>query len=265
LVRGLAAGGVIVLTACGVASRDTAEPTRSKRTPASTAAAPTTTTAPMTSYQVKRGDTLTAIAKLFGVSKAAITAANQLSSEDRLTEGQVLQIPPTPPAQLVVDPPDGIAGHVFTFMLTGAKAGEIVTFEIVSPDGGIFTGSPHTAGEDGVVRHLTRGEVSAPGVTSALALRRARRRDLVPLHVGAHDVRRQVGARALPAERLELGFGLPPLVDVDSVRLDRIGRNREVQAAGRAPGFDDRLQRRRHERVAPARGHVDLSRDDDHG
>jgi LysM repeat protein len=169
LVRGLAAGGVIVLTACGVASRDTAEPTRSKRTPASTAAAPTTTTAPMTSYQVKRGDTLTAIAKLFGVSKAAITAANQLSSEDRLTEGQVLQIPPTPPAQLVVDPPDGIAGHVFTFMLTGAKAGENVTFEIVSPDGGIYTGSPHTAGEDGVVATSYRSGGDSAGTYRVVA------------------------------------------------------------------------------------------------
>jgi LysM repeat protein len=151
LLRGLVAAGVIVLAACGAESRDTEKSARAKSTPASTAAAPTTTTAPMTSYQVKRGDTLTAIAKLFGVSRAAITAANQLASEDRLTEGQVLQIPPTPPAKLIVEPPDGIAGHVFTFMLTGAKAGEIVTFQIVAPGGGIFTGSPHTAGEDGVV------------------------------------------------------------------------------------------------------------------
>jgi LysM repeat protein len=169
LLRGLVAAGVIVLAACGAESRDTAKPARAKSTPASTAAAPTTTAAPTTSYQVKRGDTLTAIAKLFGVSKAAITAANQLSSEDRLTEGQVLQIPPTPPAQLVVEPPDGIAGHVFTFMVTGAKAGETVTFEIVSPGGGIFTGSPHTAGEDGVVGASYRSGGDAAGTYTVVA------------------------------------------------------------------------------------------------
>jgi LysM repeat protein len=169
VLRGLAAGGVLVLTACGAASRDGAEPARSKPTPATTAAAPTTTTAPSISYQVKRGDTLTAIAKFFGVSKAAISAANQLGSEDRLTEGQVLQIPPAPPAQLVVTPPDGIAGHVFTFTLTGAKAGETVTFQIVAPGGGIFTGSPHTAGEDGVVTASYRSGGDSAGTYTVVA------------------------------------------------------------------------------------------------
>jgi hypothetical protein len=112
---------------------------------------------------------LTAIAKLFGVSKAAITAANQLGSEDRLTEGQVLQIPPTPPPQVTVTPPDGIAGHVFTFMLSGAKVGETVTFEIVAPDGAIFTGSPHTAGENGVVTASYRSGGDAPGKYTVVA------------------------------------------------------------------------------------------------
>jgi LysM repeat protein len=169
LLRGLAASGVIVLAACSAQARDDAKSIRSKTTAPATTAAPTTTTSPSVSYQVKRGDTLTAIAKLFGVSRAAITAANQLGSEDRLTEGQVLQIPPTPPPQLIVTPPDGIAGHVFTFMLTGAKVGETVTFQIVAPDGEIFTGSPHTAGENGVVTASYRSEGDAAGTYTVVA------------------------------------------------------------------------------------------------
>jgi LysM repeat protein len=169
LLRGLAAGGVVVLAACSAPGRDNAKSIRSKTTAPETTAAPTTTTSPSISYQVKRGDTLTAIAKLFGVSKAAISAANQLGSEDRLTEGQILQIPPSPPAQLIVTPPDGIAGHVFTFMLNGAKAGEVVTFEIVTPGGEIFTGSPHTAGENGVVTASYRSGGDAAGTYTVVA------------------------------------------------------------------------------------------------
>jgi LysM repeat protein len=169
LLRGLAVGGamVLVLVACGTS--DTAQRTRSKTSAAPTTAAPTTTTAPTTPYQVKRGDTLTAIAKQFGVSRAAITAANQLGSEDRLTEGQILQIPPTPPPQLTVEPPDGIAGHVFTFTLTGAKVGETVVFEIVAPGGGVFTGSPHTAGEDGTVTATYRSGGDSTGTYDVVA------------------------------------------------------------------------------------------------
>ena len=116
LLRGLAAGGVIVLAACGAAPGETPKATRSRTPATTTTAAPTTTTAPPpATYQVKRGDNLTAIARFLGVSSASIAAANQLGGGDRLTEGQVLQIPPAPPAGLSVTPPDGIAGNVFTF------------------------------------------------------------------------------------------------------------------------------------------------------
>jgi LysM repeat protein len=146
----LAASGVIVLAACASEHTDNPKSTRSTTAPTSSTVAPTTTT-PATTYQVKRGDTLTSIAKFFGVSTAAILAANQLGNADRLTEGQVLQIPPQPPAQLTVTPPDTIAGTALTLTVVSAKAGESITFEIVAPDGGIFTGSPHTASQDGSV------------------------------------------------------------------------------------------------------------------
>jgi LysM repeat protein len=170
LRRALAAGVVIVLAACGTAPGETPKAARS-RTPAptTTTAPSTTTTTPPTTYQVKRGDNLTAIARFFGVTSAAIAAANQLGGGDRLTEGQVLQIPPTPPAGLSVTPPDGIAGNVFTFTVTGAKVGEAVTFQVVAPGGGTFTGSPHTAAQDGSVRASYRTDGDAAGKYDVVA------------------------------------------------------------------------------------------------
>lgn len=168
-MRLLAAAGVIVLAACGSTPRENARSTRSTTAPTSSTVDPTTTTTPATTYQVKRGDTLTKIAKVFGVSTAAILAANQLPNGDRLTEGQVLQIPPQPPAQLTVTPPDAIAGTPLTLTVASAKAGEVITFEIVSPDGRIFTGSPHPASQDGAVaaKYDTTGD--GPGTYKVVA------------------------------------------------------------------------------------------------
>ena len=165
--------GVAVLAGCGAASTETGRSAQAEnaaaKEPATTAAAPTTTTAPPITYQVKRGDTLTAIARFFGVSSAAIDAANQLGGGDRLTEGQVLQIPPSPPAGLSVTPPDGIAGMVFTFTVTGAKVGEAVTFQVVAPGGGTFSGSPHTAAQDGSVSASYRTDGDAAGKYDVVA------------------------------------------------------------------------------------------------
>jgi LysM repeat protein len=173
LARVVAVGGLVVLAGCGAASTETGRSARAENAaanaPATTAPAPTTTTAPTTSYQVKRGDTLTSIAKFFGVSRAAIDAANQLGGGDRLTEGQVLRIPPTPPAALNVNPPDGIGGMVFTFTVTGAKAEEAITFQVVAPGGGTFTGSPHTATQDGAVITSYRTEGDAAGKYDVVA------------------------------------------------------------------------------------------------
>jgi LysM repeat protein len=162
-----------VLAGCGTASTETRRSAQAEnaaaKEPATTAAAPTTTTAPPITYQVKRGDTLTAIARFFGVSSASIDAANHLGGGDRLIEGQVLQIPPSPPAGLTVTPPDGIAGMGFTFTVTGAKVGEAVTFQVVAPGGGIFTGSPHTAGQDGTVTGSYRTDGDEAGKYDVVA------------------------------------------------------------------------------------------------
>ena len=113
----------------------------------STAGATTTT---LVTYQVQRGDTLTSIAKHFGVPAAGIVTTNHLSDPDRLSIGQTLLIPPVPPVQLTVTPTGGPAGQDFRLELTGAKGGETVTFEIDSP-AGKYTGPPHAVSGDGSV------------------------------------------------------------------------------------------------------------------
>lgn len=171
MARVVAAGSVAVLAGCGAASTGTGRSAQAEKAaanePATTAPVPTTT--PPITYQVKRGDTLTAIARFLGVSSAAIDAANQLGGGDRLIEGQVLQIPPSPPASLNVTPPDGIAGTVLTFTVTGAKVGEAVTFQIVAPGGRTSTGSPHTAAQDGSVTASYRTDGDAAGKYDVVA------------------------------------------------------------------------------------------------
>jgi LysM repeat protein len=167
LPRVLAVGGILVFAACDTSDAVRSSPSENRR--ATTTTAPTTTTTPQTTYQVKRGDTLSAIARQFGVSNAAIAQANQLGSEDRITEGQTLIIPPAPPAALVVTPPDGISGDTFTFTLNGAKNGETIVFEVVAPGGNIFKGSPHTASRDGLVTATYMSSGDSPGTYEVVA------------------------------------------------------------------------------------------------
>jgi len=153
-------------TACGSGGHHAATPTTLAAT--TTTVAPTTTTAPPTRYQVKEGDTLSAIAVRFHVTTAAITALNHLTNPDQLTAGQVLTIPnpplskPAGPGQsatLTISPTAGPPGQVFSLTLAGAKSGESITFQINGPGGASFTGPAHTA--------PATGEVAAGYATSA--------------------------------------------------------------------------------------------------
>jgi LysM repeat protein len=168
-LRVVAASGLIVLGACGsftTGDRGKSAPAATK--PAATTVAPSTVPAP-TPYQVKRGDTLTSVARFFGMSSQTLAAANQLDSEAHLTAGQVLQIPPAPPAGVTVSPPDGISGSTFTFTVTGAKVGETITFQIMAPTGKVFSGSPHTASKDGVVTASYISTGDDPGTYAVVA------------------------------------------------------------------------------------------------
>jgi LysM repeat protein len=128
------------------ASRDA--PTSSSVAPSSTV--PPTTVPPITTYVVKQGDTLSAIARQFHVSVAAIESENHLANPDLLTLGAALRIPHAPPVNLAVEPAIGPHGRVFEIHLTGAIPAEQITFEVDTPKGQ-YSGAPHVAGDDGSV------------------------------------------------------------------------------------------------------------------
>ncbi|HKA94125.1 MAG TPA: LysM peptidoglycan-binding domain-containing protein [Acidimicrobiia bacterium] len=167
--RLVAASGLILLVACGTARGDRAKDTPGDSRPTATTVAPTAPAPASTPYQVKRGDTLTSIARFFGMSSQTLAAVNQLDGEAHIKEGQVLQIPPAPPAGLAVSPPDGISGSTFTFTVTGAKVGETVTFQIAGPRGKTYNGSPHRASNDGVVTASYMSSGDDPGTYAVVA------------------------------------------------------------------------------------------------
>ncbi|MDP9331950.1 MAG: LysM peptidoglycan-binding domain-containing protein [Actinomycetota bacterium] len=147
---------------CGTADWQTLErllgdPQRSD-IPNATIAPATTSTVPPVTYQVKRGDTLTVLARRFGVSIAAIVAINHLANPDHLAEGQPLVIPPIPPIRFVIAPRAAQGGDEFQLKLTGAKPTETVTFEI-DARGRKYTGPPHTASAAGVVTAIYHSSV----------------------------------------------------------------------------------------------------------
>lgn len=82
------------LGACGSSSggkaADTLAPIATTTT--TTTMPPTTTTIPST-YQIKRGESLSRIAKMFGLSTAALAAYNGIANPDSIQAGQVLKIP----------------------------------------------------------------------------------------------------------------------------------------------------------------------------
>ena len=119
-------------------------------TTSSTLVTTTTTVGKPVHYQVRSGDTLLGIARRFGVTTDAIVKANSIANPDRLTIGQTLLVPPKPAVRLALTPRRVTAGGTVQLALTGAHAGEKVTFQIDSPAGS-FTGPPHLAAADGKV------------------------------------------------------------------------------------------------------------------
>jgi LysM repeat protein len=75
------------------ASSPTQAPATPSPTPASADPAPTPAPPATTSYTVQPGDYLSAIARRFGVTTAALTAANNISNPSLIYVGQVLIIP----------------------------------------------------------------------------------------------------------------------------------------------------------------------------
>lgn len=83
--------------ACGddSGSADTLPPLITTTT---TTTIPATTTTAVTLYEVKSGDSLSAIAQKFNVDQAALMMLNGISDPDHIEAGQVLKLPPPKPA-----------------------------------------------------------------------------------------------------------------------------------------------------------------------
>ncbi|WP_426449348.1 3D domain-containing protein [Paenibacillus sp. S-38] len=73
-------------------------------------------------YEVRSGDTLYRIARSFGVRVADLYAVNDLPDTQRLTVGQVLEIPPLG-ASLQLPEGDGVVRQVISSTLTAYTAG----------------------------------------------------------------------------------------------------------------------------------------------
>jgi LysM repeat protein len=130
---------------------------RRKQTSAST----TTTTTPPVTYVVRRGDTLTVIAKQFRTSVGAIVSRNQLRDPDDLVEGQQLTMPPASATRIEAKMADDASGGAVGLTLVGAQPSELVTFVITLPDGSTYTGTPHSASVYGVVATKYIAEIGA--------------------------------------------------------------------------------------------------------
>jgi LysM repeat protein len=179
LIAILVVAAVLVIASVASGGGDKG-PARSRRTTPTVGT--TTTTRGAIKYTVQAGDLMSRIAKQFGVSTNAIVTANQLPDADHLVVGQVLEIPPVTPVQLILSPSKVREGGDIEIRLKGAQPHELVTFEIHRPTG-VFIGSAHSALEDGSVEtsyHL--GVADMPGeylviakgdqVTSAYAVLR---------------------------------------------------------------------------------------------
>jgi LysM repeat protein len=146
-----AIGAIVALVGVGGGGDDDTVDTEARSSKPHTRGTTTsTTTRPPIDYTVARGNTLTALARVFGVSTSAIIEANEGLDPNSLVEGQVLVIPPPEPVELVVKPRKPVVGGSIDIKLTGAKEFEVVRFQIDRPTGP-FIGPGHNASEDGVV------------------------------------------------------------------------------------------------------------------
>jgi murein DD-endopeptidase MepM/ murein hydrolase activator NlpD len=127
----------------------------------------------MRSYKVRSGDTLTGIARKFGVSMMTVWWANHLKSKDDLHVGQTLTIPPVSGVVITVGPTDTLASLAARYQV---EESEIVqTNELDDPNlvigqtltipGGHGAGitapapakaKPHSSGSSGTSRPPTR-------------------------------------------------------------------------------------------------------------
>ena len=160
--------GLLINLGGGDDSEEGAE-TRRAGTSSTLPTTTSTTIRPEMNYTIARGQNLTALARVFGVSKSAIIAANPGLDPDRLVEGQTIVIPSPTPVQLTIKPRKTVVGGSIEIKLKGAKELELVRFQIDRPTQP-FIGPAHTATEGGVVTaSYELGVADPPGTYTVTA------------------------------------------------------------------------------------------------
>ena len=128
------------------------------------------TTQQISVYVVRSGDTLSAIAKMFGVSVNTIVWANDISRAQALKEGQTLVILPVSGIAYTVKKGDTVTSIAKKYK---ADAEEIVQFNDLNTT---------VALAEGTVITIPEAEIGLPPATSAPIVK-----GKLPKNVGAHD------------------------------------------------------------------------------
>jgi lipoprotein NlpD len=104
--RGVAAGlaAALLLVACGSDNKITTPTTPLPTVPEGAGDVSETTTTLPAVYIVKAGESLTAIAKMFGITVSELVAFNALTDPNHIEEGQRLKIPPPTTTTTTVAP-----------------------------------------------------------------------------------------------------------------------------------------------------------------
>jgi LysM repeat protein len=101
---GSALTALVLLAACGGDNTSTTPTTPLPTVPPDAGdIAETTTTIPSV-YIVKAGESLTAIAKMFGITVKDLVAFNELADPNHIEEGQRLKIPPPSTTTTTIEP-----------------------------------------------------------------------------------------------------------------------------------------------------------------
>jgi murein DD-endopeptidase MepM/ murein hydrolase activator NlpD len=113
-------------------------------------------------YAVRRGDTLSGIARRFDVAMADVAAANGIRSPYRLSVGQSLEIPGVQTAKAVPDAaPPALTGRGFLWPVSGKVIGGFGIASNGQHRNGINIaarkGAPVVASEDGIVVYASDG------------------------------------------------------------------------------------------------------------
>lgn len=125
LIAGLFVSVPLLGAACGGGDRAADATLPPIVTTTTTTIVLTTTTFVETFYEVQSGDTLSKIARSFGVSLGALMAANGITNPDLVQAGQTLQIPPStvlvdslPDAPVTTVAPTGLPPTTTTVVAT---------------------------------------------------------------------------------------------------------------------------------------------------